>query len=209
MIHIVTSENRHLFRHALMEMHRQRKTVFIDQMGWELDAPEGLEIDEFDSERATYLIVSDAPRAPVRASARLLPTNEPHLLGEHFSYLCPGGAPRSEAVWEASRFCPAPDTPRGAPRRHLLGLIIAGILETGLLFGQEQVTFVASAALSPLALKVGWNARTLGPSQRHGRDRVTAFVADIDADGLKEVRRRHALGSPITRFIPGALSQAA
>ena len=88
MIHIVTAENRHLFRHALMEMHRQRKAVFIDELGWRLNGETGIEIDAYDAEDVIYLIEADAPRSAVTGSARLLPTGRPHLLSEAFADLC-------------------------------------------------------------------------------------------------------------------------
>ena len=69
MIHIITAENRHLYRHALMEMHIQRKQVFIDDLGWPLNADSGIEIDAYDSEDAVYLIEADAPpRLTVRSA---------------------------------------------------------------------------------------------------------------------------------------------
>lgn len=209
MIYVVTQENRRHFRHALMEMHRQRKTMFVDTMRWKLDAPEGLEIDAYDAEDATYLIAADTPRGPVLASARLLPTERRHLMSDVFPHLCSDGVPSAPSIWEASRFCPAPETAKGEARRSLLGLMIAGILETGLLFGIEQVSFVAGAALAPLARDAGWTVRPLGPCQRYGNDRVSAMLADVDAAGLKRVRLRHGLEPPITRLVPGALQLAA
>lgn len=209
MIHIITAENRRHFHHALMEMHRQRKAVFIDDLKWRLDEQAGLEIDAYDSADAIYLIESDAPRAPVGASARLLPTTQPHLLGDVFSHLCSETPPSGPSVWEATRFCPAPETPKGAPRHDMLGRIIAGIMETALLFGIERVTFVANAALGPLAENAGWDARALGPEHGRGRERLRAFVAEIDAAGLRRVRARHGIGGPLIRFIPGALAHAA
>jgi N-acyl-L-homoserine lactone synthetase len=208
MIQIITKENRRLFHHALMEMHRQRKQVFIDDMGWRLDESMGLEIDQFDSEEATYLIETGDDGA-VLQSARLLPTAAPHLLSEVFAELCPEGAPRSPYIWEASRFCPAPDTPKGPPRRVLLGRMIAAILETSILFGIEQVSFVASAALAPLAAGAGWRVKALGPRRRVGRERLTAMLADATSEGLWEVRARHALSGPITRFADAGLARAA
>lgn len=209
MIHIVTQENRRHFHHALTEMHRQRKAVFIDALKWRLDEQAGLEIDAYDSADAIYLIEAAAPRAPVSASARLLPTTRPHLLGEVFAHLCSETPPAGPTIWEATRFCPAPGTPAGAPRHDMLGRIIAGIMETALIFGIERVTFVASAALGPLAAKAGWEARPLGPEQGRGRARVRAFIAEIDAAGLRRVRARHNITGPLTRFMPGDLARAA
>lgn len=204
MIHVVTAENRHLYRHALMEMHRQRRALFIDQLHWGLEAVDGLEIDQFDAEDVTYLLDADHTARAVSASVRLLPTDRPHLLSEVFSYLCPEGVPRSPRIWEVTRFCPSPDTPKGAPRRRALAQMIAGIMETALLFGVEQVTFVAGAALARHALQMGWEARPLGPTLRHGRDRITAIAAVIDAAGLRRVRLKQGLGeAPLVRFASG------
>ncbi|MEQ1818927.1 MAG: acyl-homoserine-lactone synthase [Terricaulis sp.] len=208
MIQIITRDNRRLFHHALMEMHRQRKQLFIDRMQWRLNESMGLEIDEFDSEEATYLIDVD-PSGAVRQSARLLPTLAPHLMSEVFAELCDGGPPRSAHVWEASRFCPAPDTPKGGPRRDLLARMIAGILETSILFGVQKVSFVAGAALAPLAAQAGWNVRALGAKQRVGRERLTAMLADVTSDGLAAVRQRARLSGPVTRFADAGLARAA
>lgn len=209
MIHIVTAENRRHFHHALMEMHRQRKSVFIDELNWALAEQAGLEIDAYDSAEAVYLIEADGARSPVCGSARLLPTTRPHLLGEVFAHLCAAPPPSGPSVWEATRFCPAPATPRGAARRDMLGRMIAAIMETALLFGIERVTFIANAALAPLAARAGWEVRALGPQQGVGRKRLQAFAADIDAAGLRRVRARHAIAGPLTRFTPGQVLHAA
>lgn len=209
MIYIVSAENRRRFHHLLTEMHRQRKQVFIDQLKWRLDESAGLEIDAYDSEEAIYLIEAATPRGGISVSARLLPTDRPHLLSEQFRDLCEAPPPSGANVWEATRFCPAPDTAPGAPRRQMLGRMIAGIMETALLFGIEQATYVASAALAPMAEGAGWQARALGPARGTGRDKVQAFAAKIDAEGLRRVRQTFAIAAPLTRFAPAEPARAA
>lgn len=209
MIYIVSEENRRRFHHLLTEMHRQRKKVFIDKLNWRLEENAGLEIDAYDRADAIYLIEAGTPTSDVTISARLLPTVRAHLLSEQFPDLCEGRLPAGPHVWEATRFCPAPDTPAGAPRRDMLGRMIAGIMETALLFGIEQVTYVADAALAPMALKVGWDVRALGAPRGKGRDRIQAFVASIDGAGLKRVRETFSISAPLVRFVPGELARAA
>jgi N-acyl-L-homoserine lactone synthetase len=209
MIYIVSAENRRRFHHLLTEMHRQRKQVFIDKLKWRLEHSAGLEIDAYDSPDAIYLIEAATPTAQISVSARLLPTVRPHLLGEQFADLCQGAPPVGPGVWEATRFCPAPETPAGAPRRRLLGRMIAGIMETALIFGIERVTYVADAALAPMALKVGWEVRALGPARGKGRHRIQAFAASIDAAGLRRVREAFAIDAPMIRFVPGEMARAA
>ncbi len=166
-------------------MHRQRKQVFIDKLKWRLEESAGLEIDAYDSHEAIYLIEAGTPTSDVSVSARLLPTVRPHLLSQQFADLCEEELPAGPGVWEATRFCPAPDTPAGPLRRDMLGRMIAGIMETALLFGVDQVTYVADAALAPMAQKVGWDVRALGAPRGNGRNRIQAFVASIDGVGTK------------------------
>lgn len=209
MIYIVSAENRRRFHHLLTEMHRHRKAVFIDKLNWRLEHNAGLEIDAYDSPDATYLIEAGTPTSDISVSARLLPTDRPHLLSDQFADLCAEAPPTGAGVWEATRFCPAPDTPAGEPRRAMLGRMIAGIMETALLFGIERVTYVADAALAPMAQKVGWDVEALGPARGKGRSKIQAFVAEINAAGLRRVRTAFAISAPLIRFVPGDLARAA
>jgi acyl-homoserine lactone synthase len=209
MIYIVSQENRPRFYHLLTEMHRQRKQVFIDRLKWRLEERAGLEIDAYDSDEALYLIEAGAPTSNVRMSARLLPTVRPHLLSEQFADLCAEPPPAGPQVWEATRFCPSPDTPSGLPRQQMLGRMIAAIMETALIFGIEQVTYVADAALAPMAQKVGWDVHALGAPRGRGRDRIQAFAATIDTAGLRRVRQAYALGGPLIRYAPAEVARAA
>lgn len=200
MIHIVTAENRGAFRLPLLEMHRHRKAIFVDTLRWNVPVVEGLEIDAFDAPEAIYLLECPPAQTPLTGSLRLLPTERPHLLGDIFSDLCAGGPPRGPRIWEASRFCPSPLLEARSERHALFARMIAAILEAGLLFDIEAVTFVASAALAPLARDVGWSVRTLGPVRRRGREKIVAMQAEISIAGLRAVRARHAIAGPLARF---------
>lgn len=200
MIIVVNAENRRLFESDLAEMHRQRKTVFVDRAGWAVPVIGDLEVDAYDREDTIYLLAKDQTDGPLLASVRLLSTIGPHLMCKLFHAVDLQTIPRGSAVWEVSRFCTAPDV-RGARRRHtLLWEIICGVIETGLLYGIEEVIFAASRALLPLALCCGWEARTLGPRLRGEDGDVTAGAATITAAGLRTVRQRHGIPIPITRI---------
>jgi len=196
MIRIVTAESRKAHTRALIEMHRQRKAVFVDRLGWDLTVTGGLEIDAYDGPQALYLLSIEHGR--LMSSARLLPTVRPHLMSEQFPHLCPGGVPRGPEVWEASRFCVNPMLRESSARRAQLGRIIAGIIEAGLGRGISRVTFVASSALLPLTLDAGWAACPIGPSAHDGQDRITAVLAEITEAGLAEVCARTGLARRAT-----------
>lgn len=200
MIFVVTPENRELYQAELAAMHRHRKIVFVDRIGWRIPVVGDTEIDRYDRKETIYLIAKDRPDGEVLASARLLSTVVPHLMSDMFAAACHESVPRGPTIWEASRFCPAPNICGRSTRTALLMETICGVMETALLFGVEQVTFVANSALLPLALNCGWDARTLGPTLRDGDDEATAAAAMITSEGLRRVRERNAVLAPVTRF---------
>src|SRR5206468_8156107 len=102
MIDLVLPEARFRFAGALMEMHRDRKSVFVDRLGWALPARGSwLEVDQFDDDYAVYLLAREQERH--QGSVRLLPSTRPTMLDTLFSELCPDGVPSGEDVWEISR----------------------------------------------------------------------------------------------------------
>lgn len=201
MIFIVTAENRAVFTSAVTEMYRQRKRVFVDRFGWNIPVVNDMEIDRYDRDDTIYLIAKSEPEGPVLASVRLLPTVGPHLMIDLFRNACGGNPPCGPSIWEASRFCVAPEVSSRRARIGLLWDVICGITETALLFGVERVTFATNGALLPLVLDCGWRVEPLGPPLPDGDDEITALAASITPDGLRNVRRRFGVPGPVTRFV--------
>jgi acyl-homoserine lactone synthase len=201
MMFIVNSENRSLFAADLLQMHRQRKAVFVDGAGWNVPVVDNMEIDRYDLADTTYLLAKESPASEdVLASVRLLPTTRPHLMSDLFVEACRGIPPRGPAIWEASRFCISHHVTNRRARLHLLWQTVSGVIETALLFGLEQVIFVANAALLPLMLNCGWRAAKLGPTLPDGNDQITAVAATISPIALRDVRRRFGIPGPVVRF---------
>ncbi len=81
-----------------------RYKVFIEELGWELQTEQGIERDQFDRPDTLYVVARDNQEQIV-GCARLLPTTQPYLLEEVFPQLLNGMAPpKSEEIWELSRF---------------------------------------------------------------------------------------------------------
>lgn len=201
MIFIVNAENRDVFDADLRQMHRDRKRVFVDGIGWKVPVRDDMEVDSYDRADTTYLIARCEKDGSVLASSRLLPTVGPHLMSDLFAHACNGQPPSGPRVWEASRFCFTPTRRCRRTRLLLLWQTFCAIMETALLFDIEQITFTANAALLPLALQCGWDAKVLGPTLPDGRDQITAVVVRVTTEGLRAVRKRFGIAGPITRFI--------
>jgi N-acyl-L-homoserine lactone synthetase len=201
MIFIVNAENRAIFERDLLQMHLQRKAVFVEGLGWNVPVVNDLEIDCYDRADTMYLVAKQDLSGPVLASVRLLPTLGPHMMTDLFAAACCGETPRAATIWEVSRFCAAPALHNRRARMQLLWEILCGVLETALLFDLDHVTFQANRALLPLMLNCGWHAVPLGPTLSDGNDKVTAVRATITPEALRTVRRRFNITGPVTRFL--------
>lgn len=86
-------------------MFEERKRVFVDLLGWDIPVLAGrYEIDQFDDDEATYIVVTDGTGEHC-GSARLLRTDRPHILDTIFPYLCDDIPPAGPRVREITRFC--------------------------------------------------------------------------------------------------------
>ena len=85
-------------------MHRLRGRVFKDRLDWDVSVSNGLEIDQYDTFKPTYLLALE--RTEVVGCVRLLPTTGRNMLADTFPVLLDGNpAPKATTVWESSRFC--------------------------------------------------------------------------------------------------------
>jgi acyl-homoserine lactone synthase len=146
---------------ALEAMFAARKRVFVDLLGWDVPVLDGrYEVDQFDDGHAQYLVVSGAGGRHF-ASARLLETTRPHILGDLFPELCAGTPPAGRAVREITRFCLDPAAgARG--RREARNVLVSALVEHALASGIDTYTGVAEIAWLQQILAFGWRCRPLG-----------------------------------------------
>jgi acyl-homoserine lactone synthase len=197
MIIVVTHAERGRHAGLLAQMHRHRKQVFIDRFGWRLPLIGGeQEVDQFDTERAVYLLSLD-PAGALTGSLRLMPSTGPHLLGDLFAHLCADGAPRDAATWEVSRFCTDPDLrDPSLARKHLL----VGLVEFALLYGIDRFTCVSHMVGVEQLLSIGWDAVPLGLPQPDESGMVGALAINITPETLKLLRRNAGFEHPVLRW---------
>src|SRR3954463_2193315 len=189
MIDLVLPEARFRFAGALMEMHRDRKSVFVDRLGWALPARGSwLEIDQFDDDYAVYLLAREEARH--QGSVRLLPTTRPTMLATLFADLCPDGVPAGEDVWEISRLVTNPRDCLGASAMRGHKLLALALVEFAQLNGIHSYNLVAEAKRVPTLLAMGWSVHPLGLPTLHGNEELQALQIRIDKDSLEKVRHR-------------------
>lgn len=201
MIDLVLPESRLGFAAALMEMHHDRKQVFVDRFGWRLPAKGSwLEVDQFDDDYAIYLLAR-SPEGHHQGSVRLLPSSRPHMLSTLFSHLCPAGVPSGDDCWEISRLvtCPADASGTSVLRVHrLLALALVEFAESNNI---HRYTLVAEAHRVPALLSVGWPVTPLGLPNWVDGEQLQALQIDLSRGTLLEMRSRLRIRAPVLRIV--------
>ena len=163
---------------ALRCMFEARKRVFVDLLKWQVPVLEGrFELDQFDDEHATYLIVR-GDEGEHLGSARLLETVRPHLLDTLFAGLCAAPPPRGPNILEITRFCLERRLP--APRRLAVrNCLVSALVEYAMLRGISTYTGVAELGWLQQILAFGWACRPLGLPKIVGGRTLGALRIDI------------------------------
>lgn len=172
MIDLVLPESRYAYAAALMQMHHDRKRVFVDKLGWSLPSPlSWLEVDDFDNDLAVYLLVRSPDGTRHEASVRLLPTTSRHMLGSIFRELCAGPVPAAEDCWEISRLVTSPPQVPGSSVLKAHRLLALGLIEFALLNSIRRYTLVTEPHRVAALLSIGWRVVPLGlPTQCMGQE---------------------------------------
>lgn len=166
---------------VMRAMFEARKRVFVDLLGWDLPVLAGLyEVDQYDDAHARYLILTDTDQNHL-ASARILPTTGPHILGELFPELCEASVPSGPDTWEISRFC-LERSLRAPERRRCRDALVTALAHYALANGITTYTGVAEQGWLEQILGFGWQAEPLGRPNRIGAMALGALRITITRD---------------------------
>lgn len=181
---------------ALRVMFEARKKVFVDLLKWDVPVlAERYEVDQFDTGDAEYLVLVDE-RGSHRASARLLPTEGPHILADLYPLLCDGPLPRGPATREITRFCLDPRLP-ATERRRARNQLVTALVEHALRSGISDYTGVATTSWFRQIEGFGWDCRALGQPLRFGGGELVGLHIRID-DDTPQLLARSGINSLIT-----------
>lgn len=166
---------------AMRGMFEARKRVFVDLLGWDLPVLAGrYEVDQFDDPHARYLILTDTDQNHL-ASARLLPTTRPHILGDLFAELCADAPPRGHDIYEITRFC-LERSSSAQLRRQARNRLVTALADYALANGITAYTGVAEMGWLQQILAFGWRARPLGMPRQIGGMMLGALRIEITPD---------------------------
>ena len=111
-----------LDRTVLESLFLDRGAQFVRRLGWDLCVtPNGAEIDEYDSEGTTYLVVHKDGRHI--GSCRMRPVSAGTMIVDHFREVFPGAVMflcgQEHRVYELTRFCRSPKASKEEAREML------------------------------------------------------------------------------------------
>lgn len=200
MLEVISNSNSPKYYKELSSMHRLRNLVFKERMGWDLKTINGMEFDQYDTDDAFYFVHKDS-KGEVNACFRLLPTQKSYMLEEVFPHLIEeGNPPKSNDVWEITRFAANADT---APS-NVMGILVAGIIEFCLFYGVRECVSVTEVTMEPLLRRCGWGPTRLGAPTCVGADSEIPAAAqkhDISMELLSSVKRKaRIVGNVITNL---------
>lgn len=175
---------------TLRSMFEDRRRVFVDLLKWDVPVLDGrFELDQFDDEHSTYVIVADEAGDHL-GSARLLPTTKCHILGSLFAGLCAAPPPTGPDIFEITRFCLSPRrnaVSRRATRNALVSALAWHALESRI----STYTGVAEISWLQQILAFGWDCRPLGVPLELECGMLGALAIHIGPDTPERLAANH------------------
>lgn len=164
---------------------RYRYKVFVEQLGWELNTPKGIELDQFDRPD-TYYVVAKNHLDDIVGCARLLPTTSAYLLEEVFPELLNGlPPPKSSDVWELSRFAavdfsdssPASLPTRGQIPSSVTLSLLAASMQVAKQQGAKRLLMVSYLGAERIVRHAGYEVYRAGsPSKMDGKWIIACWI---------------------------------
>ncbi|MET4492199.1 acyl-homoserine-lactone synthase [Bradyrhizobium sp. LA7.1] len=193
-----------------MGMHRLRGRVFKERLDWDVSVAGGLEIDQYDTLKPTYLLLVE--RREVVGCVRLLPTTGRNMLSDTFPVLLDGhAAPRAANIWESSRFCV--DTKNVAATaenglREATFLLFAAMIEWGQQCNLQAIATVTDLRMERILRRAGWHLDRLGTPRQIGTTRAVAGLLPVTDDALGAIRAAGKISKPAIN-VPSSTALAA
>lgn len=181
-----------------MGMHRLRGRVFKERLDWDVSVADGLEIDQYDAFKPTYLLMVE--QREVVGCVRLLPTTGRNMLADTFPVLLDGhAAPRAANIWESSRFCV--DTKNVAATaehglREATLLLFAAMIEWGQQCELQAIATVTDLRMERILRRAGWHLERLGEPRQIGVTTAVAGLLPVTSDALGTIRAAGKISKP-------------
>lgn len=200
MIRVIQGHQRGAYPREMDAMHRIRKKVFHDRLGWDVSVIGDWEIDGFDAMDCVYLVCVDE-QDEIVGSIRLLPTIGYNMLNDVFPELLPeGNRVESPLIWESSRFSIDPDSDRELTKNRLsrpTAELILGMNEIGRQLGLTHIVTVYDAFIARILRRADCRGEPISSPIRIGKTIAFAALFEIGDEMEAALRRASGIKGPI------------
>jgi N-acyl-L-homoserine lactone synthetase len=187
MIHVVNCSNRHLYRAQIWSMYQERKRIYVDGHGWtELMSFDGAEVDDFDDERAVYLMAL-GPTGELWGAQRVRPTDDRCILVDKFPHLIGPGQPQLKGpeAWESTRIFSVQNYRGSTP---LFPLLATAGVEVALDAGARRIVAFTNVENYPHMTNGAAEFHLTGLPHRYRYGVMVGMRLEIDEQALQRLR---------------------
>jgi acyl-homoserine lactone synthase len=201
MIHVVTSQNRHLYGPQLWAMHEQRRAQCVEKNGWvDLVVLDGGEVDDYDDAQAIYLLGFD-DAMQLEVGLRLHPTDQRCMLADKFSHLIAPGesSKKGSDVWEATRLFTTEvyRAKKGPGRGARVFEVWAAAMELALVNRVERFVGMIDMSLYPGIMNSPIDTRLVGLPRPYDYGVVAGSEIALSYPLLDRVREAIGIDGPV------------
>jgi acyl homoserine lactone synthase len=202
---IIEAPQRHKHRALLDQMFRLRKTVFHDQLEWDVPVSGSHERDQYDDLNPAYLVWCSADGKTLYGSARLMPTTGPTLLYDVFFDTLPHAAPlQAPGIWEVTRLCLneeaiARDYP-GIDNARAIGLLCLALAECAVAHNIHTLICNYEPHMARVYKRTGCPVQELGRADGYGRRPVCCGAFHMSAETITTMRETQNVDLPLYRL---------
>lgn len=168
MVQIFEGTDRQRYPDLFERIFRARYETFVVERCWSLPTKHGMEIDQYDNDRAVYFADFD-DAGYLQGSVRLTPTLTDSLTADYYSHLSDHGTSlRDPFVYEGTRYMASPREKTPHNNRTVKARILGAMTEWAWSFGIRHIQTVIDAALMRSFRQVNSEAFALGHAEPYG-----------------------------------------
>lgn len=184
------------------DLYGLRKEVFADRLNWKVNVNNGIEFDEYDNERTTYLI-GTWEGIPL-AGLRLINTLDPYMVEGPFRDFFRCEPPKHALMAESSRFFVDKIRSRhhGLAQVPLTEMLLLSMHNYAAAKGLGSIITVVSNAMGRIVRNAGWHYDVLDTGEASPGEKV--LLLDMPVNELN----RQRLLATIARKQPLSAAQA-
>lgn len=202
MIHLITNDNRHLYTGQIEQLHRLRKRIFVDELGWQLQVTGDGEYDVYDDERAVNLVGFDE-HGQIEVATRMRPADDKALLTDLFPHLIAADEPpiNDATTWEFTRTI-AIGRARGSRGVLRKAQLRVAMLEVARNANARRIVGITDVLWLPTVYDTGWSIRLLGLPAPYAEGNGIAFEIAASEAHLAAMREQWGVDRALLYLTP-------